>query len=465
MGLFSVAWGRSIGETTVFCETAMLIPAVLPAIAAVLACYATASADIQSRNLEPEAQVRLELADGRRIDCKVVRWDGFGLEGSCGAIAWAALKQNTQFSVLKSLLSDRDTEGCADAAAVVLSLDEGGIAAKPALDWAKKAGASSERLEQVKREAAELKAARAMRAKQERAERLTRLTPEAGVFPSKPWQNLHSADVGAVGSASIEAARALLAKTGGSATVHEAEHIALLTESGDEKYVADAALLERFYRNWRDRFEDVSISIAEQGVIPVVVVQDRDRWRLLVQIAFGGDSARHLDAVTIYPSSGTPAEQRPIVLVHPDSDPVRQRSNACVGLARALLHLAGNMERGPAWLNEGLPRAMADTFVPEAKRDAEFRRTALAAVRQGPGFAPVLGASYGDGIWESDPALARSVSYLFTRWLADNAPEKILRYAKAPRTSEGEPARFKRIMGMSLDEAIARATKWFQTND
>ncbi|MEY5061140.1 MAG: hypothetical protein RIS45_1061, partial [Planctomycetota bacterium] len=27
------------------------------------------------------------------------------------------------------------------------------------------------------------------------------------------------------------------------------------------------------------------------------------------------------------------------------------------------------------------------------------------------------------------------------------------------------PARFKRIMGMSLDEAIARATKWFQTND
>ena len=454
-----------IGETPVFCETAMLIPAALPAIAAVLACYATAGADIQSRNLEPQVQVRLELADGRRIDCKVVRWDGFVLEGPCGAIAWTSLKQNTPFSVLKALLSDRDSEGCADAAAVVLSLDEAGIAAKPALDWAKRAGASPERLEQVRREAADLKSARAARMKEERAERLARLTPEAGVFPSKPWQNLHSADVGAVGAASIEAARALLAKTGGSATLHEAEHVALLTESGDEKYVADAAFLERFYRDWRGRFEEVSISIAEQGLIPVVVVQDRDRWRLLVQIAFGGDSAEHMDAVTIYPASGTPSEQRPVVLVHPDSDPARQRSNACVGLARAMLHLAGSMERGPAWLNEGLPRAMSDAFVPEAKRDADFRRTALVAVRNGPGFAPILTAPYGEGIWATDPALARSVSYIFTRWLADNAPQQLLRYAKAPRTSEGEPARFKRIMGMSLDEAAARATKWFQTND
>jgi len=30
------------------------------------------------------------------------------------------------------------------------------------------------------------------------------------------------------------------------------------------------------------------------------------------------------------------------------------RYNASVGLARAVLHLAGSPERGPAWLNEGL---------------------------------------------------------------------------------------------------------------
>ena len=443
----------------------MTILAGLPAFAAVLACYATAGADIQSRNLELETQVRLELADGRRVDCKVVRWDGAGLEGSCGSIAWSALKPLSQLSVLKSLVSDRDPNACADAAAVVLSLDEGGIATKPALDWAKKAGAAPDRLEQAKRDAVELKAQRAARAKADRAERLSRLTPEAGIFPSKPWQDVHSADIAAVGAATIESARGLLAKTGGSATLHEAEHVAVLAESGDERFVAEAAFLERFFRTWRDRFEEVSVQLSEQGIVPVVIVQDRDRWRLLVQIAFGGDAAQHADAVTIYPPSGTPSEQRPIVLVHPDSDPARQRANECVGLARAMLHLAGSAERPPAWLNEGLPRVMADSSVPEAKRDADFRRTALAVVRQGAGFGPVLAAGYGEAVWTSDQATAQAVSYLFTRWLADNAPQPLLRYAKAPRTSEGEQARFRRIFGMSIEDAVARATKWFQTND
>lgn len=437
----------------------------LPALAAFLASYAAARADIQSRNLEVPAQVKLELADGRREDCKVVRWDGFGLEGSCGAIAWSSLKVNSQLAVLKSLVSERNAEACADAAAVVLSLDEGGIAAKAALDWAKKAGATPERLEAAKRDAAALKSAAAARAKEAEAARLSRLTPEAGPFPTKPWTNLHSADVEAITASTIEAARALLAKTGGSATLHEAEHISLLAESGDERFVADAAFLERFFRTWRDRFEEASVSIAEQGTIPVVVVNDRDRWRLLVQIAFGGDAAQHPDAVAIYPSSGTPAEQRPIVLVRPDSDPTRQRYNACVGLARAMLHLAGSAERPPAWLNEAFPKVMADSFVPEAKLDADFRASALATVRSGAGFAAVLGARYGDGVWATDPRIAQSLSYLFTRWLAENRLVPLIRYAKAPRTSEGEAARFKRVFGMSLDEANARACKWFATND
>lgn len=443
----------------------MTILARLSAVAAFLACYAATGADIQSRNLEIEAQVRLEMADGRRVDCKVVRWNGFGLEGSCGNVAWTALKPATVLAVLRQLASDRDPDACADAAAIVLSLDDAAVAAKPALDWAKKAGATSERLEQSRRDGAALKAEVAARAKADAAARLTRITPEAAAFPVKPWTNLHSADVEAVSAATIEEARALLAKTGGSATLHEAEHISLLAESGDEKFVADAAFLERFFRTWRDRFEEASITIAEQGTIPIVVVTDRDRWRLLVQIAFGGDAAQHPDAVAIYPSSGTPAEQRPIVLAHPESDPSRQRYNECVGLGRAMMHLAGSAERPPAWLNESLPKVMADSFVPEAKLDAEFRALGLRAVRGGSDFSAILSARYGEGLWASNPALAQSMSYLFARWLAENRLPAVLRYAKAPRTSEGEAARFKRMFGMSVEEANSRACKWFATND
>lgn len=435
------------------------------AITAVLAIYAPAGADIQSRNLELETQVKLELTDGRKVDCKVVRWDGFGFEGSCGTCSWSQMKPAIAFATLRALVSERDAEACADAATVVISLEENGIAAKPALDWARKAGASSERLDRIRSDAAELRKSRAARMRDEREQRLARLTPEAGAFSGKPWPSLHSQDVDAVSASTIEAARALLAKTGGSATLHETQHIALLVESGDEAFVKDAAAYERYFRELRDDFEEISIAVAEQGTIPVVIVSDSDRWRLLVQAAFGGDAAQHPDAVTIYPKTGDPAEQRPIVLVHPESDPARQRYNACTGIARAVMHLAGSPARCPAWLNESLPKILGDQAVPSANMDADFRKRALAAVRAGASFGPVLLANYGEGIWSQDPALAHSMSYLFARWLNEQAPARLLRYARGPRTSEGEPARFKRIFGMSMEDAAARASAWFQTND
>ena len=437
----------------------------LAALTAVLAAYATAGADIQPRNLATEIQVRIELADGRKTPCKVVRWDAFGFEGSCGMVRWEELKPATAFALLRDLVDARDPEACADAATVIVSLDPKGIAAKPSIDWARKAGADAARVERISTDAAGLAQVRKDRQRDARAAELARLTPEADAFSTRPWQNLHSADVDAASASTIEAARALLAKTGGSANLHETMHIALLLEADSEAAVKDAAFLERYFRSWRGKLEEIGIGIAEQGRIPVVVVADRDRWRLLVQTAFGGDAAQFPDAVTIYPRTGTPSEVRPIVLVHPDSDPNRQRYNAAVGVARAMLHLAGSAERPPAWLNESLPKVMAELAVPEAKMDADFRKPALAALRSGTGFAPVLNSAYGQGAWMRDPALAQSVSYVFTRWLADRSLGEVLRYAKGPRTSEGEPARFRRIFGMSGEDACARAAAWFATND
>lgn len=450
---------------TVFSQTTVTNCAKLLMVAAVLAAYPSAQADIQSRNLEPRAQVKLQLLQRGELRCEVVRWDGLGLEGSCGAVAWDAFAAGPALAALKSIVGDRDAEACADAATVVLSIDDSGAPARSALDWARKAGADAARLDRVRAEARDLRQKRQSAAAAARAERLQRLTPEAGVFGTTPWPALHSDDFAAVGAASIEEARALLARTGGSATLHESQHIALLAESGDKALVKETVALERFYAAWRGEFEKASITLSAQGRIPVIVVQDRDRWRLLVQTAFGGDAERHPDAVAIYPTTGLPAAPRPIVLVRPDSDPLRQRYNASLGMARAILHLAGSPARPPAWLNEALPKVMADQAVPDAKMDAVLRERGLAAVRRGADFSAVLGAGYGDGLWESDPALAQSLAYMFARWIDENAPERLLRYAKAPRTSEPEDARFKRHFGMTIAEANARAVKWFQTND
>ncbi len=450
---------------TVFSQTTVTNLAKILPFTAVLAAYAAARADIQPRILDIRAQVKLQLADGGEVRCEVARWDGLGLEGSCGSVAWDALQAGPAFAALRSMVAERDADACADAATVVLSIDDGGPAARSALEWARKAGVDPKRLERIRSEALALRQARAAAAEAARVALLARSTPESAAFPSKPWPSLHSDDFNAVGAAAVEEARALLARTGGSATLHESQHIALLSESGDNALVKDTAALERFFQHWRAEFEEASITLAAQGRIPVIVVQDRDRWRLLVQAAFGGDADRHPDAVTIYPTTGLPAAARPIVLVHPDADPLRQRYNALVGVSRAVLHLAGSPARPPAWLNEALPKVMADLEVPQAKMDRVLRERGLAAVRKGVDFGPVLNARYGEGIWESDPALAQSLSYIFARWISENAPQRLLRYAKAPRTSEPEDARFQRHFGMTLAEANTRAVRWFQTND
>lgn len=463
--VFSAFVRAEIGESAVFSQTAMTKIARLAALTAVLAAYTGAQADIQPRVLTTEAPIRVEFADGRKTTCRIVRWDAFGFEGSCGSVRWDEFKPATVFAMLRELVDPRDAEACCDVATIVVSLEPKGVAAKPAVDWARRAGADRARTDRIGPAAAELTKLREAKRRDDEFARLARITPEAEAFPTRPWQSLHSADVEAAGASTIEAARALLAKTGGSANLHETQHVALLLESDSEAAVKDAAFLERFFREWRGRFEEIGLGIAEQGRIPVVIVSDRDRWRLLVQTAFGGDAAAFPDAVTIYPRSGVPAESRPIVLVRPDSDPNRQRYNAVVGLSRAMLHLVGSAERPPAWINEALPKIMAELAVPEAKMDGDFRRRALAAVRSGAGFAAVLDSAYGQGAWMRDPALAQSVSYLFTRWLADRSLASVLRYAKGPRTSEGEPARFRRIFGMSAEDAVARASSWFATND
>lgn len=466
-------------------------------LAAVLATYAVAGEDIQARNLTTGIQVRFERAANPRFECQVLSWDEFGFDGSCGRVEWDELKPGEALAVLKAIVGDKDPEASVDAAVVAVSLvarpePKGGgksppkspaaspstppaqdpapstskpIGMQPAVDWARRSGATPGQIEAIPARAEVLRAARADRRAARRLEELVRQSPEAAAFTDRNWTDLHSGDVESVSAATTEAARGILASAGGSASLHQTEHIALLAEGDSSANAKIAARLEVFFNHWKVQFSDASVRIAEQGAIPVVIVSDRDRWRMLVQVAFGGDASRHPDAVTIYPKTGEPAEHRPIVLVCPAKDASLLEYNACVGLARAMMHLADSQVRCPAWLNEALPKIMADSSQGAAGMDADFRKYALPAVRSGADFRVLLEARYGDPAWTRDPALAQSMAFMFARWIADNAPIRLIRYAEGPRTGESEADRFRRYFGMSMDEAAARATKWFQTND
>lgn len=457
--------------------------AALAAIAAVMATYAVASADIQRHDLAAEVDVRLVLAEGEPKKCSVRAWTGTGIEGSCGTIRWEELKSGTAFRLLKELVAAQGASGAPvvapaapaapgvgesaaprteleDAATVALSLAEPGAGVSAVLDWARKSGVDAAGETRIRAEADRLRAERDSRRRAERDSELARRTPEAGPFARQAWIVPPPGDFEVGSRASLEAARALLAGAGGSATLHETKFLSVLAESGDGAFRAEAAALEGATIDCRGRLDASGLVVAQQGRIPVVFVTDLDRWRLLVTSAFGGDPAAHRESFTVYPDG------RAIVFVAPEGDAQRRRFAAVAGVARALLHYTGSPHRPTAWINEGLPLVFADMAVPGAARDSELRRPGLSHLRNGGSFAPILGAGYGDAAWMRDGALARSLSYMLMRFLYERDEALATRFAKADLAGAADDgARCMRTFGASLASVVATAERWFQTND
>jgi hypothetical protein len=451
-----------------------LVP-VIASATVVLAIHAPTAADIQPRTLASEVKVTLDLTGGRSEACGVTAWSGEGLEGTCGPRRWEDLRPSSVVAVLKACIAAKDGAAAADAAAIVLALPDPGAAGRSMVEWAKRQGATPEAIEAARAEADRLRAAREERARKAEVARLSAISPEAPPFPATPWKDLDAAGFEEATAANMERARAALAKAGASATLHEAQHVALLAESGDPALKNDAAKLEAFYLRWTDELARAGAPVRPQGKIPVILVGDRDRWRILVASGGGIDPSRYPDVLVVYPpdQNGVP---QPIVFVAPNSDRALQAYHASVGVARAMLHYARTPERGPPWLNEGLPRVMAELQTPTAAMDDALRRDGLVAVRAGTAFMAVLKSGYTDPMWTKDFGLAQSMSYMFVRRLYEQDSGRLLALAKAdvklpsgsapPQTSNALfERRFERVYGSSLSAAAAAAGRWFYTND
>lgn len=451
--------------------TMRALAAFLPAV---LATHTPAWADIQRRELVTEVVVQLELATGRTERCTIKAWSEEGVEGSLGVVLWDDVRPGSAVGALKAcVLNSVSTEAdksiataqaAADAAAIAQSLPEGEKASRAMLDWARRQGATDDQLARAKSDSEQLRAARETRQKKADEARLAAISPEASTFSKHAWKELPPDEFERASAENIERARAALAKAGTSATMHETPHVVLLSEHGDPAFRNDAGGLEYFYARWSDEFARAGAPIRLQGKVPVVLAADRDRWRLLAASVASTDPSRYPDVLVVYPASAN-GDPRPLVLVAPNSDRALQLYHASVGLARALLHSAGAPERGPAWLNEGLPRVMAELQTPNAAMDEALRRDGLVAVRASTTFAPVLNSRYTDAMWTKDFGLAQSMSYMFVRWLYEQGGDRLIRFAKVTAPSDPWQERFAKVYGSGITAASAAAAKWFYTND
>lgn len=444
-------------------------------LTAVLTDFAVGSGDVPRREVATEVSLSLRLVDGATRACAISAWSGVGLEGSCGSFRWEQLEPASALRVVKSVVSAKDADAAEDALAVLLAHPDASRLSSPGVAWARGLGVDDAGVARARAEADALRSARKAEIEAARATDVARTTPELGLFPSTRWAEVDLATFQANSAAVVEAARALLARAGGSATLHETEQLALLAESSSDVHAADAAWLATRLRAWGERFALVGAAPQLQARIVVVQVANRDRWRQIVAAAFGGDAARHTESVTVYPEVvGGTSFRGAIVLVAPGADRSQLRAAAATGVARALLHYTASPVRPPAFVNEALPLVLADVAVPEAGLDARLRRQAVPMIRAGRPILPTVRAAYGDPAWIDRATETREWSYVFVRWLWDNESERLLRFAKgdggwgAASVGGVTPTldtRFARTMGITLESACAAAARWFATND
>ncbi len=434
--------------------------------AVVLAIYASATADIQSRTLPTEVSAELRFRSGQELRCVVIAWSGDGFEGGCGTRYWEDLTSKNALALLRECVgTKKDAAAAADAAAIVWSLPDATQEGKLVSEWAKRKGATVPQLEAARKEAESLKAKRIERARLSDSAKLAGLSPEAAAFPTTAWVGLTAAEFATVSAEMLEAARTALSKAGSSGTLHETSDIALLAESGDDGLRDIAVHLQTLVDRWKAVLTEAGLAPTLQGRIPVIIVSDRDRWRLLVAAAAGRDSQQYPEVITIYTSLTPSAPPRAMVLVAPSSDQLMQRYCASVGVARAILHYCQTPVRPPAWLNEGLPRVMAEVATPLAGMDETLRGPALRALRNGGRFDSIVAASYSDARWTKDAALSQSLAYVLTRWMYERHPRALFQFAKGAVGNDPPEVRFRKRFGVTIEAATQEALRWFQVND
>jgi hypothetical protein len=455
---------------------------LVPISTAILAVGTSAWADVPRRVLQTGVKSTIELRSGRSLTCTVEAWSGDSFEGSCGTYRWEDVEPASVLRLLRAVIPAKDAQTAADAAAVVLSLSDtnsaAGSFAGSAVEMAKRAGATKEQIEAAREEGKRLAAARTHVDRAAKDAALDTRTPEGHPFPVTPWQPLDAKAFERASAGSLETARSILAAAGTSSTMHEQAGLVVLAEQSADVHREDAVELEGMFRTWAERLSQAGHSFHPQGRIPVVIAGSKESWRLMLASAAGADASTHDHVLVVYrvPKDDPNGPMQAIILVAPEGDHTLRRSYAGFGLARAMLHYATTAERSPGWLNEGLPRVMADISFPKARVDLTIRQPGLAVLRGGGSFAQILSLKPGSAVWQGGGdktrrELVQSLSYLLTRYLYEKNAILLVRLAKPPipkasnATPEPFESRFRKAFGATVEHAASQAQRWYQTND
>jgi hypothetical protein len=421
------------------------------------------------RELKKPEQVKFRSRDGKRVNGKVVAFDGDAFEGPAsgeGALArtpWSSVHADDLESLAGRILDEKDVDELILKGELLMSIGR----VKPAdaaFDRAERAAKA------LKGSAASEAGARIAAARTRGADRLVdaehdfRMTRHAEMssrIPKTeggvaPWPVLAREEHEAAVAAMKKRAEEICQVSGMQAVPVETRYFLLYAATKREAVEECARSLDAMYEKVLELFGIPAGLNLFWGKAVILLQPSEEKFRLVEQAAFGAMVPRGV--------VGLCHQVGPQVFVNIfwTDDQDRFDSVLLHETVHGIVHRYHSPARLPDWANEGLSEYIAAVSFKSSPVDKERRPQALDFIRGGGNVAEVMRYNYRDGSWPGPNAIGYAVGYVIVELMIRQQPDRFGAWLRAIKGGKDWERALVEDFGYTVDQFGARAVEFYR---
>lgn len=419
--------------------------------------------------LAKPTQVKFRLRDGKRMNGKVIAFDGDAFEGTTsgdGALPrtkWSDVHMDDLESLAGKILDEKDVDQLILKGELLLSV--GRVkAADAAFDRAERAAKA------LKGAAASDAKSRIAGARVRGADKLIdaehdfRITKHAEMSSripkidggAAPWPVLTREEHEAAVAAMKKRAEEICQVSGMQAIPVETRYFLLYAATKREAVEECARSLDAMYEKVLELFGIPAGLNLFWGKAVILLQPSEEKFRLVEQAAFGAMVPRGV--------VGLCHQVGPQVYVNIfwTDDQDRFDSTLLHETVHGIVHRYHSPARLPDWANEGLSEYIAAVSFKTSPVDKERRPQALDFIRGGGNVAEVMRYNYRDGSWPGPNAIGYAVGYVIVELMIRQQPDRFGAWLRAIKGGKHWEAALIEDFGYTVDQFGARAVDFYK---
>ena len=419
--------------------------------------------------LAKPVQVKFRLRDGKRMNGKVIAFDGDAFEGAASGddalprTLWSNVHMDDLESLAGKILDEKSVDQLILKGELLLSVGR-----------VKAAGAAFDRAERAAKVLPDAAArdaklriagARTRGSNQlidaEHALRITKHTEMSARIPmtnggAAPWPMLSRDEHEAAVAAMKKRAEEICQVSGMQAIPVETRYFLLYAATKREAVEECARSLDAMYEKVLELFGIPAGLNLFWGKAVILLQPSEDKFRLVEQAAFGAMVPRGV--------VGLCHQVGPQVYVNifwtDDQDSFD--STLLHETVHGIVHRYHSPARLPDWANEGLSEYIAAVSFKTSPVDKARRPQALDFIRGGGNVAEVMRYNYRDGSWPGPNAIGYAVGYVIVELMIRQQPDRFGAWLRAIKGGKHWEAALVEDFGYTVDQFGARAVEFYK---